>query len=153
MSIINHKTQLSADEIKKVINLRTKQKGVEVSNVIIEENIVFNGAIKGKLNSNFNGEIGIRGIKDNKLVIELCHLRIEKLGILKGATNIFLKGLLNKLGNDSIVMQGNKIIFNIRMLQKDIPEFEVDIDNVYIKDKLLNIEGKKLKTFNVGSVE
>lgn len=153
MDNINHKTQLSADEIKKVINLRIKQKGIELSDIIIGENIKFNGTIQGKLNSDFNGEVGIKGIKDDKLTVELCHLTIEKLGILKGATNIFIKGLLNILGNDNVKMQGNKIIFNIKEIQKDVSKFEVDIDNVYIKDKLLNIEVKKIKIFTVGSLK
>lgn len=145
MDNIDHKTQLSAEEIKTVINMRAKYKGLEVSNIVIGENITFNGIIKGKLNSNFSGEIGVRGVKDHKLTLELCNLKIEKLGFLKGTTNIFIKKLLNKLGNDNIIMKGNDIVFNIKELQKGVPKIKVAIDNVYIKDRLLNIEGKKIE--------
>lgn len=145
MNNIEHKTQLSAEEIKTVINARTKDKGIEASKIIIGENIIFNGTIKGKLNSNFSGEIVIKGVKDNKLTVELCDLNIASLGIFKKATNLFIKGLLNKLGNDNVIMKGKNIALNIKELQKSVPKFEIDIDNVYIKDRLLNIEGKKLK--------
>lgn len=149
MDNIDHKAQLSADEIKAVINTRAKDKGLEVSNIVIGENITFNGTINGKFNSDFSCEIGIRGVKDHKLTLELYNLKIEKLGFLKGTANIFIKGLLNKLGNDNVIMKGNNIVFNIKELQKElqkgVPKIEVAIDNVYIKDRLLNIEGKKLK--------
>ncbi|MEG2291693.1 MAG: hypothetical protein RSC24_17120 [Clostridium sp.] len=149
MNNIGHKTQLSAEEIKIVINAKTKEKGIEIFNVVIGETITFNGIITGKLNSNFSCEVGIKGIKDYKLTIELCDLRIEKLGILKGATSLFIKGLLNKLGNNNIIMKGNNIVFNIKELQEGTKKFEMNIDNVYIKDKLLNIEGKRLKEFKL----
>lgn len=145
MDNVDYKTQLSADEIKAVINNKSKDKGLEVSDIVIGHNITFNGIIKGKLNSNFSGEIGIRGVKDHKLTLELCNIKIEKLGFLKGTTNIFIKGLLNKLGNDSIIMKGNNIVFNIKELQKGVQKIEVVVDNIYIKDRLLNIEGKKVK--------
>lgn len=147
MNKIEHKTQLSAEEIKIVINSKSKDKGIEFSHIIIEENISFNGIIKGKLNSNFSGEIGIRGIRDNKLTVELCDLNIASLGVFKGATKMFIKGLLNKLGNENIKINGDHIIFNIKELQKGATKLEIDINNVYIKDRLLNIEGKRLKEF------
>lgn len=147
MNNIEHKTQLSADEIKTVINVRAKDKGIEVYNIAIGSNIIFNGSIAGKLNSDFSGEIGIVKFKNHKLTVKLCDLRIEKLGIFKGATNLFIKGILNKLGNDNVIMKGDNIVFNIKELQKGIKKFEVAIDNVYIKDRLLNIEGKRLKEF------
>lgn len=147
MNNIEHRTQLSAEDIKIVINTKSKHKGIEVSNIIIGENITFNGIITGKLNSDFSGEIGIVEFKDYKLTVKLCNFKIEKLGIFKGATNLFIKGVLNKLGNDNVIMRGNNIVLNIKELQKGIKKFEVAIDNVYIKDRVLNIEGKRLKEF------
>lgn len=147
MNNIEHKTQLSAEEVKIAINEKVKDKGIEIYKISIGENIVFNGTVSGKLNSNFSGEIGIVEFKDYKLIVEICDLKIKKLGIFKGATNLFIKGLVNKLGNDNVIMKDNNIIFDIKELQKGIKKFEIAIDNVYIRDKLLNIEGKRLKKF------
>lgn len=149
MNNIEHKTQLSAEEIKMLINSRVKDKGIEVCNIVIGKTINFKGRITGKLNSDFNGEIGIVGVKDYKLTIKLCHLRIEKLGILNGSTRIFIKGLLSKLGKDNVIMKGDNIILNIKEIQRGIKKFEIEVDNVYIKDRLLNIEGKRLKEFKL----
>lgn len=139
------KTQLTADDIKSVINMKSKEKGIEVTHIAIEDTISFIGDIKGKLNSKFNGKINIKDADSQRIILEIKELKLDSLGLFKGATNMFMKTIIKISGENYVRMKGNCIVIYLgEMMRENLP-VEFTIENVYIMDKLINIEGKNFK--------
>lgn len=133
-------TALSSKDITEIINLKGKEKGIEVTHIEINKGIVFSGKIFTKMNSNFSGIVYIKRVCDNKIMLETRDLNISKFGILKGASVVILKTLVKILGDDYIRIKGNDIIINLE-------KYSSDIKDVYIKDKLLYIIGTDLEIY------
>ncbi|MGG7056795.1 hypothetical protein ACQPUY_03740 [Clostridium nigeriense] len=133
-------TVLSSKDITEIINLKGKEKGIEVTHIEINKGIVFSGKIFTKMNSNFSGIVYIKRVCDNKIMLETRDLNISKFGILKGASVVILKTLVKILGDDYIRIKGNDIIINLE-------KYSSDIKDVYIKDKLLYIIGTDLEIY------
>lgn len=133
-------TVLSSKDITELINLKGKEKGIEVTHIEIDNGIVFSGKIFTKINSSFSGSVYIKKFYENKVMLETRNLNISKFGILKGASVAILKTLLKALGDDYISIKGNNIIINLE-------KYSSDIKDVYIKDKLLYIIGTNLEVY------
>ena len=146
METIDNRRQMSGEEIKSVINNKSRRTGIEFKDIVIGKNIIFYGNINKKISSNFTAEIDIIGVDYNKVIIKLCDFKFKKLGFFNLNRNRVIRGLLKNIVKDKIEIKGNNIALNIENIKKSNPNFEGDIDHVYIRDNLLNIEGKKLKT-------
>lgn len=133
-------TALSSKDITELINIKGKEKGIEVTHIEIDNGIVFSGKIFTKINSSFSGSVYIKKFYENKVMLETRNLNISKFGILKGASVVILKTLLKALGDDYISVEGNDIIINLE-------KYSSDIKDVYIKDKLLYIIGTNLEVY------
>jgi hypothetical protein len=133
-------TALSSKDITELINLKGKEKGIEVTHIEIDNGIVFSGKILTKVNSNFSGSVYIKRFYENKVMLETRNLNISKLRILKGASVVILKTLVKMLGDEYISIKGNDIIINLE-------KYNSDIKDVYIKDKLLYIIGTNLEVY------
>lgn len=133
-------TVLSSKDITELINLKGKEKGIELTHIEIDNGIVFSGKIFTKINSSFSGIIYIKRFYENKIMLETRNLNISKLGILKGASVLILKTVVKILGEDYISIKGNDIIVNLEKCNSTITD-------VYIKDKLLYIIGTNLEVY------
>ena len=134
-------TVLSSEDITELINLKGKEKGIEVTHIEIDKGIVFSGKIFTKVkNSSFSGIVYIKSFYGNKIMLEARNLNISKFGILKGASTLILKTVVKFLGDDYISIKGNDIIINLE-------KYTSDIKDVYIKDKLLYIIGTNLEIY------
>lgn len=130
-------TALSSKDITELVNLKGKDKGIEVTHIEIDNGINFTGKIFSKINSGFSGSLYIKSFYNNKIVIGTKDISIDKLGMLKGISGIVLKTLVNILGEDYLNIMGKDIIINLG-------KYDADIKDVYIKDKLLYIIGSNL---------
>ena len=130
-------TALSSKDITELVNLKGKDKGIEVTHIEIDNGINFTGKIFSKINSGFSGSLYIKSFYNNKIVIGTKDINIDKLGMLKGISSIVLKTLVNILGEDYLNIRVKDIIINLG-------KYDADIKDVYIKDKLLYIIGSNL---------
>lgn len=130
-------TALSSKDITELVNLKGKDKGIEVTHIEIDNGINFTGKIFSKINSGFSGSLYIKSCYNNKIVIITKDISIDKLGMLKGINSIVLKTLVNILGEGYLSIRGKNIIINL-------DKYDADIKDVYIKDKLLYIIGSNL---------
>mgnify|MGYP006995817968 FL=1 len=60
--------------------------------------------------------------------------------MLKGISNVVLKSVIKIIGEDQLIIKGKDIII-------DLNKYEANIEDVYIKDKLLYIIGSKLELY------
>lgn len=130
-------TVLSSKDITKLVNLKGKDKGIEVTHIEIDNGINFSGNFFSKINSGFSGSLYIKSFYNNKIVIGTKDINIDKLGMLKGISSIVLKPVVKIFGEDYFSIRGKDIII-------DLDKYNADIKDVYIKDKLLYIIGSNL---------
>lgn len=133
-------TILSSKDITELINLKGREKGIEVTHIEIDSGIIFSGRLFRKINSNFSGFVYIKEVYNNKIILETKNLNISKLGKLKGASVILLKSILKFLGEDYINISGDNIIIKL-------DRYDGEIKDIYIKDKLLYIIGTNLDMY------
>ena len=89
-----YSTVLSSKDITELVNLKGKEKGIEVTHVEINNEINFSGNIFNTINSKFSGSLYIKSFYDNKIVIGTKNINIDKLGKLKGISNVILKSVV-----------------------------------------------------------
>ncbi|MGF0108674.1 hypothetical protein [Clostridium sp. SGI.024] len=135
-----YSTVLSSKDITKLVNLKGKDKGIEITHIEIDNEINFSGKIFNKINSKFSGSLYIKSFYNNKIVIRTKDISIDKLGMLKGISNVVLKSVIKIIGEDQLIIKGKDIII-------DLNKYEANIEDVYIKDKLLYIIGSKLELY------
>lgn len=135
-----YSTVLSSMDITKLVNSKSKDKGIEITHIEINEGISFSGNIFCKINSKFSGSLYIKSFYDNKIVIGTKDINIDKLGMLKGISNILLKSVVKIIGEEQLSIKGKDIVI-------DLDKYEAIIENVYIKDKFLYIIGSNLKFY------
>lgn len=135
-----YSTVLSSKDITKLVNLKGKDKGIEITHIEIDNEINFSGKIFNKINSKFSGSLYIKSFYNNKIVIGTKDISIDKLGMLKGISNVVLKSVIKIIGEDQLIIKGKDIII-------DLNKYEANIEDVYIKDKLLYIIGFKLELY------
>lgn len=133
-------TVLSSKDITEIVNLKGKDKGIEVTHIEINNDIVFSGSIASKINSKFSGSLYIKSFCENKIILETKNINIDKLGLLKGISGLALKTVVKMLGEEYISIKGNEIVI-------DLDKYETGITDIYIKDKLLYIIGTNLKMY------
>lgn len=135
-----YSTVLSSKDITELVNLKGKEKGIEVTHVEINNEINFSGNIFNTINSKFSGSLYIKSFYDNKIVIGTKDINIDKLGKLKGISNLILKSIVKILGEDYLTIKGKDIIVSL-------DKYEANIKDIYIKDKLLYIIGGNLEFY------
>ena len=135
-----YSTALSSKDITELVNLKGKEKGIEVTYVEINNEISFSGNISNTIHSKFSGSLYIKSFNDNKIIIGTKNINIDKLGMLKGISNVILKSVVKILGEEYLSIKGSDIIINLN-------KHEADINDIYIKDKLLYIIGSNLELY------
>ena len=135
-----YSTALSSKDITELVNLKGKEKGIEVTHVEINNGINFSGNIFNTINSKFSGSLYIKSFYDNKIVIGTKDINIDKLGRLKGISNVILKSVVKILGEDYLTIKGKDIIISL-------DKYEANIEDIYIKDKLLYIIGGNIEFY------
>lgn len=135
-----YSTVLSSKDITKLVNSKSKDKGIEITHIEIDTGISFYGNIFNKINSKFSGNIYIKSFYNNKIVVGTKDINIDKLGMLKGISSVVLKSVIKIIGEDQLSIKGKDIII-------DLDKYEANIEDVYIKDKLLYIIGSKLELY------
>ncbi len=135
-----YSTMLSSKDITKLVNSKSKDKGIEITHIEIDDGISFSGNIFSKINSKFSGSLYIKSFYDNKIVIGTKDINIYKLGILKGISNVVLKSVVKIIGEEQLSIKGKDIVI-------DLDKYEANIEDVYIKDKFLYIIGSNLKLY------
>ncbi|WP_291648851.1 hypothetical protein [Clostridium sp.] len=140
-------TVLMAEDITEIINLKGKEKGIEVTHIEITNGIEFRGKIRAKINSSFRGAVYIKSFSKNKIILETQKLNITSLGLLKGASNIILKAVVKMLGEDYINIKDNNIIIDLGKINGDSTLYNTSISDLYIKDKALYIIGTNLDMY------
>ena len=135
-----YSTMLSSKDITKLVNSKSKDRGIEITHIEIDDGISFSGNIFNKINSKFSGSLYIKSFYDNKIVIGTKDINIYKLGILKGISNVVLKSVVKIIGEEQLSIKGKDIVI-------DLDKYEANIEDVYIKDKFLYIIGSNLKLY------
>ena len=101
-----YSTVLSSKDITKLVNLKGKDKGIEITHIEIDNEINFSGKIFNKINSKFSGSLYIKSFYNNKIVIGTKDISIDKLGMLKGISNVVLKSVIKIIGEDQLIIKG-----------------------------------------------
>lgn len=138
---------LTAKDIAKIINLKGKEKGVEVVDIEITNRIELSGIVIGKRNSKFSGSIFIKDVYNNKVFLEIQNFNINSLGFIKGASNMVLKSMIKNIDEDCIDVKGNNVTIDIGRISDRGTLYNASITEVYIKDKSLYIIGTNLNEY------
>lgn len=131
---------LTSKELINIINFNLIKSGIEVTHIEIENGIKFKGKINNKINCTFCGNIFIKSINNNILILENKNLEISGLGFLKLSKKFLLKSVGNIIGEDYFIIDENNIRINLDKLS-------IIINDIYIDSNLLYILGENIDIY------
>ncbi|ATD55689.1 hypothetical protein [Clostridium chauvoei] len=145
-----NRTQLTAEDIKSLLNIKGKEKGFEVTNIVINRTLNFDGAVSGILKGKVTGNVGIKGIENKKLIVEVLDLKLSSFGIFKANTNLLMKAISKIAKEHEVEVQGNKFLVQVDKIKEEMKMLETIIEDIYIENDHLNIVGENLNDYVIG---
>ncbi|AYE35015.1 hypothetical protein [Clostridium septicum] len=143
-------TQLNAEDIRSIVNLKGKEKGFQVTNLVINDTLNFSGTLNGILNGKVTGDVGIKGIKDEKLILQVFDLKLSSFGIFKANTSLIMKAISKLAKEHEVEVEGNKFLVQVDKIKEEMKMLETIIEDIYIENNHLNIVGENLNDYLMG---
>lgn len=143
-------TQLNAEDIRSIVNLKGKEKGFQVTNIVIKDTVNFSGTLNGILKGKVTGDVGIKGIKDEKLILQVFDLKLSSFGIFKANTSLIMKGISKLAKEHEVEVEGNKFLIQVDKIKEEMKMLETIIEDIYIENNYLNIVGENLNDYLMG---
>ncbi|MGL5354656.1 MAG: YkvA family protein [Clostridium sp.] len=144
MNLSGINVNLTGDDLLSIINDFVKIEGLEISKVELGEDIKFIGVFKKAVAINFIGGIKIGKIEDGKIYGEISSFKILNIGILSIFRKLALKYAVKAFEDKGINYESGKVIINIKKIMKDIPFVDFDIDDIFIRNSVLNVGVKSV---------
>lgn len=144
MNISGLNVSLTSDDLLSIINDFVKIEGLNISKVELKDDIKFTGVFKKGVDINFLGGIKLGKIEDGKIYGEITTFKILNIGILSIFRKLALKYAVKSFEDKGIYYEKGKVIINIKKILKDIPFVDLDVDDIYIGNSILNVAVKNI---------
>lgn len=153
MNISEVKVGLTGNDILSIINEFVKVQGLDLNEIIIEENIKIKGSYTKGIKIDFECILKLKRIEDGIITGELLGFKISKLKIASILRKATLKFALKSLEDTGIKYDKGKIIIDIKYILKDIDYVDLDISDISVKGDKIYVELSKLKVSLEGKLE
>lgn len=153
MNISEVKVGLTGEDILSIINEFVKVEGLDLNEIIIEENIKIRGSYTKGIKIDFECVLKLKRIENGIIHGEVLSFKISKLKIASILRKATLKFALKSLQDTGIKYDKGKVIIDIKYILKDIDYVDLDISDITIKKDILYVDVAKLKVSLEGKLE
>lgn len=153
MNISEVKVGLAGSDILSIINEFVKIEGLDLKEIIIEENIKIKGSYTKGIKLNFEGVLRLKRVEDGMIHGEILNFKISKLKIASILRKATLKFALKSLEDKGIKYDKGKIIIDIKYILKDIKYVDLDISDITIKKDIIYVDLSRLNISLEGKLE
>ena len=140
MKVSKVQTQLCGEDILSIINEFVKVDGLELQQIIIDNELKLIGQFNKKLNMNFEISVEIQGVKNGIIYGRFSKLKAMKLGFFRPFRSLALKIAVKKLELKGIKTDKDRFELDIDKLLLDVPFISVSIADIFVKNQLLHLE-------------
>lgn len=140
MNISDVQAQLTGEDILSLINEFVNVEGLELKEVIIDNQISLKGSFTKGLSIDFEGSLDIEGVREGKVYGRFTRLKVMKLGFFRQIRSFALKTAFKQLPIKGIESNKDEIIIDINKILNPISFIKFNIKNVFIKGNSLNVE-------------
>lgn len=140
MNISDVQAQLTGEDILSLINEFVDVEGLELKEVIIDNQISLKGSFTKGLAIDFEGSLDIEGVREGKIYGRFTRLKVMKLGFFRQIRSFALKTAFKQLPIKGIESNKDEIIIDINKILNPISFIKFNIKNVFIKRNSLNVE-------------
>jgi uncharacterized membrane protein YkvA (DUF1232 family) len=153
MNISEVKVGLTGEDILSIINEFVKVQGLDLNEIIIEENIKIKGSYTKGIKIDFECVLKLKRIENGIIHGEVLSFKISKLKIASILRKATLKFALKSLQDTGIKYDKGKVIIDIKYILKDIDYVDLDISDIIVKKDILYVDLSKLKISLEGKIE
>ena len=153
MNISEVKVGLTGEDILSIIDEFVKVEGLDLNEIIIEENIKIRGSYTKGIKIDFECVLKLKRIENGIIHGEVLSFKISKLKIASILRKATLKFALKSLQDTGIKYDKGKVIIDIKYILKDIDYVDLDISDITIKKDILYVDVAKLKVSLEGKLE
>ena len=153
MNISEVKVGLAGDDILSIINEFIKIEGLDLKEIIIEENIKIRGSYIKGIKIDFEGVLELKRVNDGIIYGEVLSFKISKLKIASILRKATLKFALKSLEDKGIKYDKGKIFIDIKYILKDVKYVDLDISDIIVEKNKLYVELTRLNISLEGKVE
>jgi uncharacterized membrane protein YkvA (DUF1232 family) len=139
MKISSINASITEIELLNIINEYVKVEGLSIDKLDISSLIKIQGRYKLAIEIPFIAEIGIGNVHDNKVSVQLFHIKISKLGIPRAIGKIAIKAILKQFEKFGLDAEGDFIEVDINIISKLIPYVCFTVVGVTLKDKMIEV--------------
>ncbi|WP_300381338.1 DUF1232 domain-containing protein [Clostridium sp.] len=153
MNIAEVKVGLTGNDILSIINEFVKVEGLDLNQIIIDEDIKIKGSYTKGIKIKFEGILKIKRINNGIIDGEILSFKISKLKIASILRKATLKFALKSLEDTGIKYEKGKIVIDIKYILKDINYVDLDISDIIVKKDILYVDLSKLNVSLEGKIE
>ena len=153
MNISEVKVGLTGDDILSIINEFVKVQGLDLNEIIIEENIKIRGSYTKGIKIDFECVLRLKRVENGIINGEVLSFKILKLKIASILRKATLKFALKSLQDTGIKYDKGKVIIDIKYILKDIDYVDLDISDITVKKDIIYVDLSKLKVSLEGKIE
>lgn len=153
MNISEVKVGLSGSDILSIINEFVKIEGLDLKEIIIEENIKIKGSYTKGIKVNFECSLELKRVDNGVIYGQVLSFKISKLKIASILRKATLKFALKSLEDKGIKYDKGKIIIDIKYILKDIKHVDLDISDITIKKDIIYVDLSRLNISLEGKLE
>ena len=152
MNISKVHVELTGEDILSIINEFLKIDGLDISKVAISQEIEITGCYTNKISIDFKISVSSLQIKEGKLFGRINKINVKKLGIFRPFRSLIIKYAIKLLALNGITRQKDAFIIDIDKLLFDIPYIELELEDIFIKNNILNVDVEKINISLMGNI-
>lgn len=156
MNISSVKVELTGEDILSIINEFVKVEGLEINEVVLNDDIKIRGVFRKGLSVEFEAGIRIISVKDNKIFAETTSFKVFKLGVFALLRRMVIKYALNGLREAGVYVENKKVVININSILKDVNYVDLKVYEIIttpnkfkvdVRDIQISIAGTLIKEY------
>ena len=144
MNISKVQVQITGEDILSAINDFVQVDGLELDEVVIDNNISLKGCFTKGVKVNFEAALDIVGVIDGKIHGKFSKCKVMKLGFFRPFRSLALKFGLKALEDIGIDADKDEIIVDVNKILKKFPIVKVNMSSIYINGQALIAEAENI---------
>ena len=153
MNISGAKVALTGEDLLSIVNEFVDIEGLVIDNIVVaEEDIRVYGSYTKGVKIDFSVGAKLNRIESGVIHGEITYFKVAKIKIFSLVRKVALKMVLKSLEEKGISYLDGKIVINIKKILKDIPYVDLDISNIYLTQRHLNVEVANIKVSIKGTL-
>lgn len=131
---------LTEEDLLSALHDFVEVEGLSFNNIEIKEVITLKGSYKKGITIPFSVLLGFGNVKDNVVVLKLLKVKLSKIGIMRGITNLAIRKFLGNFGDYGVNVNNDTISLNLDLLTKIIPFISFKLNSILLTPRALQVE-------------